>query len=386
MSTRGNALAGSLAATLEAIEIHNLISKATHSSIAGNEVLFDAGAPTHFVTRLDRNPSCRFSHERYALRETSIRTLGEALELTPGPRAEKSLCVPDMPFLSRLICAACDHEEKRWRLRDSLEESSLACPLCTRPRAIRGFDLQERLSGRDLPSADLNRSLADLGLRDGEAFSLESEHAAPQHFILTNLETPDPEGGGVTVFIAGLGNIGSFLAPLVARMEPVARILLCDPDTYEPGQHLSQDIPAHAVGRPKAEVQAERLLAIRSELEVEAFVAPVERLPLGKLRGAIVASCLDSRAARLHLASRAWRAGSPFVDAAVGGGPSLLVRTNAYLPGPDAACFECAFDERDYASLEQIFPCETAAAAASHESRVAPTHSEPGLSPSSATA
>jgi hypothetical protein len=386
MSTRGNALAGSLAAALEAIEIHKLASEATDPSIAGSEVLFDAGVPTHFVTRLDRNTSCRFSHERYALRETSIRTLGEAFDLTPGPRAEKSLWVPDAPFVSRLVCAACKHEEKRWRLRDSLEGSSLACPGCAQPRAIRGFDLEQRLLGRDLPPGDLSRSLADLGLREGEVFGLESEQTAPQHFVLTDSEMPDAEAHGVTLLIAGLGNIGSFLAPLTARMEPISRILLVDPDTYEPGQQLGQDIPAHAVGRPKAEVQAERVLTIRPELEVEAFVAPVERLPLGMLRGAIVASCLDSRVARLQLAARAWRVGSPFVDAAVGGGSSLLVRTNVYLSGPHAACFECAFDEHDYASLEQIFPCEAAADPDSHGSRAAHTNSEPGLSPSPTSA
>jgi molybdopterin/thiamine biosynthesis adenylyltransferase len=75
-------------------------------------------------------------------------------------------------------------------------------------------------------------------------------------------------------------------------------------------------------------------------------------------------SCLDSRAARLRLAARAWRAGSPFVDAAVGGGASLLARTTVYVPEEGAPCFECAFDETDYAALEQVEPCAGAAAVA----------------------
>jgi molybdopterin/thiamine biosynthesis adenylyltransferase len=176
--------------------------------------------------------------------------------------------------------------------------------------------------------------------------------------MLADSETRDIEAEGVSLVVAGLGNIGSFLAPHLARMEGVSCIVLCDPDAYEPGQQIGQDIPADAVGRNKAEVQAARLRAIRPELHVESFAAPIEDLPLGRLHRAIAVSCLDSRTARLHLASRAWRVSSPFVDAAVGGGSSLLVRTNVYVPSASAACFECSFEPSDYAALEQVFPCD----------------------------
>ena len=358
MSTDGNALAGSLAATLQATEIAKLLDAAVpEHSIAGSEVLFDPFHQVHYRSRLERNPKCRFSHERYFPQKTSNLTLREAFALTtPGPIEQKSLSVPDGRFVSRLICAACDHEEKLWKLRDSLDVFSLACPKCATPRTIRGFDLTDRLLGAGLTPEDLGRSLADLGLRGGEVFYIEASHAE-QHFMLANSNAGDIAPGGIAVVVAGQGNIGSFLAPHLARLRGVSRVVLCDPDIYEPGQQVNQDIPADAVGRAKAEVQAERLRAIQPGLDVVAFVAPVESLPLGMLGGAIVVSCLDSRAARQHLASRAWRIGSPFVDAAVGGGSSLLVRTNVYIPSPDAACFECAFDDRDYEQLEQIFPC-----------------------------
>ncbi|MCR9096663.1 MAG: ThiF family adenylyltransferase [bacterium] len=354
-------MAGSLAATLEAIEVHKLVSGQGLQSIAGNEVLFDASVPTHLVTRLVRNPDCRFSHERFELRDARIRTLGEALALVPGPLADKRLWVPDDSFVSRLVCVACAAEAKLCCLRGSIGEDGTACPDCGQPRAIRGFDLRERVLGRDLRSEDLARPLAELGLREHEVFGVESASSGPRYFVLADSRLPANDASGVTLLIAGLGNIGSFLVPLVARMEPIARLVLVDPDVYEPDQQLGQDVGAAAAGRPKVEVQAERALAIRPELELETFAERVERLPLGKLRGAIVASCLDSRAARLQLASRVWRVGSPFVDAAVGGGSSLLVRTNAYRPGPDVACFECELDETDYASLDQVFPCEGAA-------------------------
>jgi molybdopterin/thiamine biosynthesis adenylyltransferase len=96
---------------------------------------------------------------------------------------------------------------------------------------------------------------------------------------------------------------------------------------------------------------------MRPGLEVVAAPVPVETLPMGLLAGAIAVSCLDSLAARLTLAARAWRLGRPFVDAAVTGGPSLMVRTNVYLPIDGAACFECAFDEDDYRQVERTYPC-----------------------------
>jgi hypothetical protein len=361
ISTNGNALAGSLAATLQATEIQKLISGDLENSIVGSEVLFDPGHQLHYVTRLGRNERCRFSHERYSLRSVRCASLGEAFELTPGRRDQKSLFVPDRPFVSRLICDACDDEERLWRLRASLDLFSLACPACARPRTIRGFDLADRRLAAGLTSAQLNRSLADLGIQEGEVFGIEVADGRTQHFVLVDSEIDARESAGVSLVVAGLGNIGSFLGPHLARMNGVVNVVLCDPDAYEVGQQLGQDIPEKSVGRNKAEVQAERLRAIRPELEVEAFAGPVEHLALGRLKGSIVVSCLDSRVARLHLAARAWRVGSPFVDAAVGGGSSLLVRTNVYIPGPDAACFECAFEAADYEALEQVFPCEAQA-------------------------
>jgi len=358
VSTDGNSLAGALAATLQAIEIHKLITQGPHSSIAGHEVFFDAQHPAHQLSRLDRNPRCRFSHVRYALREAPVSTLADAFGLTPGSRDEKSLFVPERPFVSRLLCSACGHEEPNWRIRDSLDVPALACPECANPRRVRGFDLAERLHGVALSADSLGRPLAELGLRQGDVFGIASAETVIEHFILTDPERGDPRPRGVSILVAGLGNIGSFLVPHLARMQTVQQITLCDPDIYEAGQQIGQDFPLEAVGRNKAEAQADRIRAIRPDLEVEAVPTRVEDLPMGRIHAAIIVSCLDSRAARLRLAARAWRVGSPFVDAAVGGGSSLLVRTHVVLPGTDAACFECSFEARDYETLEQVFPCD----------------------------
>ncbi len=365
MPTNGNALAGSLAASLQAVEIAKLVAGDREHAAAGREVLFEARSHALVSSRLVRNPRCRFDHASWRIEASGDRTLRDALALG-GSDAE--LFVPDSAFVSRLACEACRLEGAPWRLRESLGARERRCPRCGAERPVSGFDLVERIAPGAVPPELLDRPLFERGLRAGEVFGVGGANGSARYFALgpgcDRCTAPAAPRESATVVVAGLGNIGSYLAPLVARIPAVGRVVLCDPDRYEPHQLDGQDIDARAVGRGKAEVQAERLCAIRPALRVEIFIAPVERLPQGRLVGAVVASCLDTRVARLRLAARAWRVGSPFVDAAVGGGASLLARTTVYLPEAGAACFECAFDHVDYAALEQAHPCAAAAAAA----------------------
>lgn len=356
MTTRGNAVAGSLAASLQAAEISKLLAGERASLAAGCEVLVDAASYAVVRSRLVPSRTCRFSHERWEIEEAAAVTLREALALG-GDGA--TLGVPDAAFVSRLDCAVCGLREEIWRLEAPAAQGAGRCPRCGAERSIRGFDLVERLSKAYVPAPLLDRPLEERGLRAGDVFAVETGEAA-RHFVLASRANAYGDG---RVVIAGLGNIGSFLAPLVARMPAAKHVVLCDPDAYEAHQVAGQDVDAAAAGASKAHVQADRLRAIRPELRVEPIVGLAEELPLGVLRGAVTASCLDSRGARRRLAARAWRAGSAFVDAAVGGGESLLVRTSVYLPEADAACFECGFDENDYAALDQVAPCAGARAA-----------------------
>ena len=82
----------------------------------------------------------------------------------------------------------------------------------------------------------------------------------------------------------------------------------------------------------------------------------VERVPLGKLRSDVILACLDSRAARQHVNQFAWRLGVPLIDAGVEAG-GMLARVNVYVPGAESPCIECAWDDRDYQALEQLYPC-----------------------------
>ena len=159
----------------------------------------------------------------------------------------------------------------------------------------------------------------------------------------------------ITVVGAG-GNIGSHLVAHLGRMAGVERVTLIDMQLYEPKNLQSQDITRGDVGQAKAEVQARRLRLINPALDVRAIRDDVANVPLGLLHGDVVLGGLDSRSARRTVNFSAWRLGVPYIDSGVNG-EELLARVNVYVPAADQPCLECAWDEADYAHLEQAYPC-----------------------------
>jgi hypothetical protein len=165
-----------------------------------------------------------------------------------------------------------------------------------------------------------------------------------------------------SVLIAGVGNIGSHLAPLLARAG-VGRILLVDRDTVEPKNLSAQDYQPEDVGQPKASVQAARLQPRFPGCSVEAWKSDIEDLPLGRARCNVILGALDSRRARQVLISEiAWPLGIPVVDGGVG--DPLLGRVQVFQPDPETACLECTWGQADYRLLAGEYPCIPGASAA----------------------
>lgn len=170
--------------------------------------------------------------------------------------------------------------------------------------------------------------------------------------------TNDSQRATKSIVVIGCGgNIGSHLVPHLGRMRGVERVTLIDRDVYEAANVRTQDITPQDVGRRKAAVQARRLAHINPALSVTAIAQAVERVPLGLLRADVMLACLDSRRARQYVNQAAWRLGVPWIDTGVEAG-SLLARVNVYVPAAKSPCLECAWDEQDYAALEQAYPCQ----------------------------
>lgn len=180
---------------------------------------------------------------------------------------------------------------------------------------------------------------------------------SPQPEESETAKRPQPQAPATTkAVVVGLGNIGSHLVGHLARMASAVQLVLIDSDSYEAGNLAGQDMTRGDAGRAKAAVQARRVRHIAAQANVVAYQAAVEQMPLGVLRADVIFSCVDNRAARRYLAEAAWRLDVPLIDGAVDG-TGLLGRVGVYVPGPHTACLLCTWNEADYQSQEQTYPC-----------------------------
>lgn len=154
------------------------------------------------------------------------------------------------------------------------------------------------------------------------------------------------------VGVFGLGNIGSFLATLIATQ--VARILLVDRDTVEPHNTINQFFEPQHVGLNKADVIADRIERLAPDLVVERHVADLEDLPWQDFADLDFALAgLDSLRARQILSEKLYPLRTPYIDGAVG--DPLLVRAQVLLP--NQACLECSWGPAQYRQLVSEYPC-----------------------------
>jgi molybdopterin/thiamine biosynthesis adenylyltransferase len=165
-----------------------------------------------------------------------------------------------------------------------------------------------------------------------------------------------------TVLIAGGGNIGSHLSPLLARAG-IGRIRIADRDRVEAKNLATQDFLPGDVGRFKSEALADRLSRQFPGQHFEPWKGDLEDMPLGWAAVDVLLGALDSRRARQVLVSEmAWPLGVPVVDGGVGEG--LVGRVQVFQPGPAAACLECTWGREDYRRLAAEYPCLPGAAPA----------------------
>jgi molybdopterin/thiamine biosynthesis adenylyltransferase len=180
--TRAPAALSALAAALQAIECHKLVTGSLGDALVGREVLIDARHHTHYVSVLRRNPACRMpDHAGWRIDPfdgiASQTTLRDVLAMGTTLRdADDRLAfrVAGQRFTTALVCSQCGAERVAFQLVRALRHSSRQCPTCRGELRPTGFALREAVTADAAPDAALDAPLAELGLRAGDVFSLST--------------------------------------------------------------------------------------------------------------------------------------------------------------------------------------------------------------------
>ena len=127
------------------------------------------------------------------------------------------------------------------------------------------------------------------------------------------------------VAIFGIGGVGGHLAEALARAG-IGHIHLIDRDTVSLSNVNRQAVALHStVGKPKAEVMAERIKDINPNCDIETsvcFYLPENASEFDLSRYDFVADCVDTVAAKIELAVRCNAVGTSLISA-MGAGNKL---------------------------------------------------------------
>ena len=151
---------------------------------------------------------------------------------------------------------------------------------------------------------------------------VRAESSRP-HLLLGSEAVENLKQASVAVF--GIGGVGSYTAEALARAG-VGTLVLVDSDTVSLSNINRQIIALHStVGRPKAEVMAERIRDINPDCRVEArrcFYTPETAGEFDFSLYDYVVDAVDTVTAKLELVLRAKQAGVPVISA-MGAGNKL---------------------------------------------------------------
>lgn len=160
---------GALAASLAAIEVAKLVRNPAHGSLGGWQAIVDAEHHIMQVTRMRRNPQCRFSHRAWRIEPwicpVGSTTVGDAL------RALGCLRVEGHGFVRGLVCPGCGLRDDVVRMNRPLAR----CSACNRRMAPADFGSLNYLDAAN-SAAFSNQTLARIGFRAGDIVSSFGRH------------------------------------------------------------------------------------------------------------------------------------------------------------------------------------------------------------------
>lgn len=173
------------------------------------------------------------------------------------------------------------------------------------------------------------------------------------------------------VLVVGAGALGNEIVKNLTLVG-VGNIDIVDMDTIE-HSNLARCVffRVEDEGKPKAEVLARAASEINSDVTLNSFVAPVQRLGSAAIRNYdLVIGALDNREARVWVSKTVRKFGGYWIDGAIEG-----LRGLARMFGPEGACYACTLSEADWVQLSHRKSCAL----------LAPEEIQEGKTPTNAT-
>lgn len=190
------------------------------------------------------------------------------------------------------------------------------------------------------------------------SLSLEELERYARHVVLPEIGGPGQQAlARARVLVVGAGGLGGPVLLCLAAAG-VGRIVLVDDDTVSLSNLQRQPLFATPdIGRPKAEVAAERLAALNPHVAVEAYVLRLDAAGAARLvpPADLVLDGSDNFPTRYLLNAACVAAGKPLVAAAMSRWEGQIALWHPAAGGP---CYACVFPEAPDPALVQ--PCALA--------------------------
>lgn len=185
-STRGTSVTGAIAGALAAMEVAKLINGRTRELLVDTQIYLDAGHRQLDVVRFGANPDCPCDHSPWHIktipRSARDLSLRDALALA-GNGSPSAMRLDGHVFVQGLQCLSCAwRSESMLRLSERLHANQRTCRHCGGELAATAFDVIDELSTDSVSRARLTGPLHDLGLLDGDIFTLLSPGEQSAHF------------------------------------------------------------------------------------------------------------------------------------------------------------------------------------------------------------
>lgn len=186
-ATHATAELGALAGSLAAAEVRKILDGDDQCSLGGRQLLIDVRHHRQYLANMQFFRECRFNHDTWVI-ETLARgaqhlSVADALALGSGD-GDAALVQEGQSFVSRLTCVSCGWcSDTGWTLSGRFGRWQRHCQLCGGQVLPTALDQEAELKAELLTEPWLSSSLARLGYRTGDVFSVKTEQRV-EHFLL----------------------------------------------------------------------------------------------------------------------------------------------------------------------------------------------------------